>query len=99
MTAAMTELARTRAELKTALMHGKTGRLADDRTQHLIDAHQAALKAAYAERRPDELAKVMQIVSEYVTASNDFGGLDANDLAFRLEQAGHPLPEVDEDDI
>ncbi|MET9517013.1 hypothetical protein [Streptomyces sp. NPDC002994] len=45
----------------------------------------------------NQLAEVMRIVTEYVIESNDIGGLDANDLTDRLEQAGYPLPEIDED--
>jgi hypothetical protein len=46
---------------------------------------------------PDRLADVLRIVTEYVIESNDIGGLDANDLTDRLEQAGHQLPDTDED--
>ncbi|MGW6946140.1 hypothetical protein ACWGHD_04355 [Streptomyces xanthophaeus] len=34
---------------------------------------------------------VMQIVTDYVIASNDIGGLDCNDLADQLRTAGYPL--------
>ncbi|MFD4855089.1 hypothetical protein [Streptomyces atratus] len=42
------------------------------------------------------LGKVLGIVTEYVIESNDIGGLDANDLTGRLEQAGFPLPNDEE---
>lgn len=39
---------------------------------------------------------VLRIVADWVTEANDFGGIDADDLAWRLEEAGHKLPEGDE---
>jgi len=39
------------------------------------------------------LSDVLRIVSEWVIEANDYGGVDADDLTFRLEQAGHKLPE------
>ncbi|MEU8473725.1 hypothetical protein [Streptomyces hygroscopicus] len=44
----------------------------------------ATLKAA--------LAEVLRIVADWCTEANDVGGVDATDLAFRLEHAGHQLP-------
>lgn len=52
-----------------------------------LTPHEARQKAEAA------LADVMRMVTEFVVESNDCGGIDANDLASRLEQAGHPLPE------
>ncbi|MFE1270571.1 hypothetical protein [Streptomyces sp. NPDC058758] len=43
-----------------------------------------------------EPAAVLRIVAEYVTESNDVGGLDVNDLVARLETAGYTLPELPE---
>jgi hypothetical protein len=40
----------------------------------------------------EAVAPVMQIVTDYVIASNDIGGLDCNDLADRLRTAGYDLP-------
>ncbi|MFD3815189.1 hypothetical protein ACFWRZ_08985 [Streptomyces rubiginosohelvolus] len=46
---------------------------------------------------PDpEPAPVLRIVAEFVTESNDTGGLDANDLVERLTAAGYALPELPE---
>lgn len=50
--------------------------------------HEAAL--GLVESR---LEQVLRIVSEYCVESNEVGGIDATDLAFRLEQAGHRLPD------
>ncbi|MFD9781999.1 hypothetical protein ACFWZS_31395 [[Kitasatospora] papulosa] len=47
-----------------------------------------------AEARADE---VLRIVAEVATEANDIGGVDINDLVTRLEQAGHSLPD-DEDE-
>ena len=44
------------------------------------------------------LAAVLGIVSAWCVESNDVGGIDAGDLAWRLEQAGHPLPDEDSAD-
>jgi len=43
----------------------------------------------------DPTAAVLRIVSAWCVEANDIGGVDAGDLAFRLDQAGHPLPDVD----
>ena len=40
-------------------------------------------------------AEVLRIVAEWVTESNDVGGVDSGDLTWRLEQAGYPLPDED----
>lgn len=40
----------------------------------------------------EAVAPVMQIVEDYVVESNDFGGIDCNDLADRLRTAGYDLP-------
>ncbi|MEC4016061.1 hypothetical protein [Streptomyces sp. H27-D2] len=66
----------------------------------------AAADAALAvrERRMEEMergwqraeqatADVLRIVTDWVVEANDIGGIDADDLVFRLEQAGHPLPD------
>ncbi|MEU0783478.1 hypothetical protein ABZ341_18130 [Streptomyces sp. NPDC006173] len=42
-----------------------------------------------AERARDA---VLRIVSDWCVESNENGGIDAGDLAWRLEEAGHPLP-------
>ncbi|WP_431772210.1 hypothetical protein [Streptomyces cucumeris] len=39
------------------------------------------------------LAEVLRIMSDWCVEANEVGGVDAGDLAFRLEQAGHPLPD------
>ncbi|MFC8640094.1 hypothetical protein ACFUC2_04960 [[Kitasatospora] papulosa] len=63
--------------------------------------HHATYFGLFFRRRelewPDpEPAAILRIVAEYVTESNDFGGLDANDLVARLESAGFTLPELPE---
>lgn len=40
---------------------------------------------------------VLAIVSAWCVESNDTGGIDAGDLAWRLEQAGYPLPDTTEE--
>lgn len=45
-----------------------------------------------AEKQRDD---VLRIVSDWCIEANENGGVDAGDLAWRLEQAGHPLPEDD----
>ncbi|MEU1805863.1 hypothetical protein [Streptomyces sp. NPDC019937] len=47
------------------------------------------------QRAEGALAAVLGIVSAWCVESNDVGGIDAGDLAWRLEQAGHPLPDED----
>ena len=42
------------------------------------------------------VAAVLGIVSAWCVEANETGGVDATDLAWRLEQAGHPLPDEDE---
>lgn len=51
----MAELAHARAELKAALLKGVKGTAADERAQHLIDEHQAALKRAHAHRLAEQI--------------------------------------------
>lgn len=55
-------------------------------------------RASAHERMADELrgslAAVLRIVSDWCAEANSTGGLDAGDLAWRLEQAGYPLPDT-----
>ena len=37
--------------------------------------------------------EVMRIVSDWCTEANEVGGVDATDLAFRLDSAGYRLPD------
>ncbi|MFF4479488.1 hypothetical protein ACFY1A_21055 [Streptomyces sp. NPDC001520] len=48
------------------------------------------------QRAEGALAEVLRIVSAWCIEANDVGGVDAGDLAWRLEHAGHPLPDEDE---
>lgn len=48
----------------------------------------------FRQRADRDRAKILAIVSAYVSESNDCGGLGANELADRLEQAGFALPEA-----
>lgn len=52
------------------------------------DTANAMLDALDAEA----IAPLMRIVNEWVVEANDIGGVDAGDLAWRLERAGYPLP-------
>lgn len=52
--------------------------------------------ASEIERLRGDLATVMRIVTAWCVEYNDFGGVDAEDLAWRLEEAGHPLPDPEE---
>ncbi|MCZ1006366.1 hypothetical protein [Streptomyces lydicus] len=45
-----------------------------------------------AELQRNATRPVLEIVSAWCVESNDIGGIDAGDLAWRLEQAGYPLP-------
>jgi hypothetical protein len=51
---AMAELGRTREELRAALRKGVKGTRADDRIDHLVDQHQAALKTVLAHRLAEQ---------------------------------------------
>lgn len=42
-------------------------------------------------------AAILRIVSDWCIEANEVGGVDAGDLAYRLESAGYPLPDDDED--
>ncbi|MEU1824222.1 hypothetical protein ABZ502_17565 [Streptomyces abikoensis] len=56
-----------------------------------LTPHQARERA---EAQRDE---ILAIVSAWCQEANNFGGVDAGDLAWRLERAGHPLPADDSD--
>lgn len=49
----------------------------------------------FRQRAELERDAVLRIVSDWCVEANEVGGIDAGDLAFRLEQAGHPLPETE----
>lgn len=40
----------------------------------------------------EQQATILRIVADWCTEYYDIGGIDAGDLAWRLRQAGHPLP-------
>lgn len=62
------------------------------------DAHDAVLELlAELDRARGALREVLGIVTDWCVEANDCGGVDATDLAFRLEQAGHPLPDEEPD--
>ncbi|MEU5426895.1 hypothetical protein AB0H73_15000 [Streptomyces olivoreticuli] len=50
-----------------------------------------------SEPAEQELDKVLRIVATWYCAVNDGSGFNANDLAWDLEKAGYPLPDVPED--
>lgn len=47
-----------------------------------------------AEKQRDD---ILRIVSNWVCESNDSGGIDADDLTWRLQQAGYELPDTEAD--
>lgn len=51
---------------------------------------------ARATKAEAALDGVLRVVSDWVTEANNNGGIDADDLAWRLEQARYKLPEEDE---
>ncbi|MFI8942694.1 hypothetical protein [Streptomyces syringium] len=44
----------------------------------------------------DSLDQVLRIVASWCVEANDGYGVDAGDLAWRLERAGYPLPHIAE---
>ncbi|MFF0754474.1 hypothetical protein [Streptomyces sp. NPDC004267] len=69
-----------------------------DRTeQHRATYFGPFFKPGELEWSDPETTTLLRIVAEYVTESNDIGGLDANDLVSRLESAGFTLPELPEE--
>lgn len=68
---AMAELARTRAELKTALLKGGVkGTVAEERADNLVDYHQMALKQVLAHRLAEQIREDTRASLTQVTASN-----------------------------
>lgn len=57
----------------------------------------AAAPDAERDRVAAALAEVLRLVSAWCVEANENGGVDAGDLAWRLEQAGHPLPDEEQD--
>lgn len=49
---------------------------------------------AEVERLKAERDQVLRLVADWCTEANDIGGVDAGDLAWRLEAAGFPLHEL-----
>jgi hypothetical protein len=81
-------------------------RLAEIRSNHLFEKQLA--KAEHSEDyetqasvdRADLLGafdKVMQVVNDWCVEYNNEGGIDAGDLAWRLEEAGYALPPDDDE--
>ena len=48
---------------------------------------------AEVKRLQGDVGSVLGIVSDWCVEANENGGVDAGDLAWRLEQAGYPLPD------
>lgn len=42
-----------------------------------------------------DLERALTVVRDWVVESNDSGGLDADDLTWRLHEAGFELPETE----
>lgn len=61
------------------------GRFVDSSDMNALDWYRYVPAEAAA-------AEVLRIVSDWCTEANENGGVDAGDLAWRLEQAGYPLP-------
>ncbi|MEU0808759.1 hypothetical protein [Streptomyces sp. NPDC005970] len=90
------------ARLRLALASAQRGRqeartrIAElDRATRAFEALMAKHDKAKAERDRvlAALAGVLGIVSAWCIEANEVGGVDAGDLAWRLEQAGHQLPD------
>lgn len=58
---AMAELAHTREELRAALRKGVKGTRAEDRIEHLVDQHQAAVKRVLAHRLAEQIRNSEQL--------------------------------------
>lgn len=78
----------------------------DKRTHTELREHVAVLEnqilglaevAAENERLLKDNAAILRIVLDYVIESNDCGGIDCNDLMHRLESAGYPLPDEEDE--
>jgi len=68
--------------------------VSDTRDQRIETYYQESARAL-AERivlLEDMHQEVMSIVNEWCIEANDVGGVDATDLAFRLDAAGYRLP-------
>jgi hypothetical protein len=85
----------------------ETARLAEIRRNHLFEQQMLSVKRRddYSTQasvdRADLLAildKVMGIVGDWCVESNTSGGIDAGDLSWRLEEAGYPLWDGDDDE-
>lgn len=65
----------------------------------VIQRHGPGVLTPHEARQQAEQARddVLRIVADTVTEANDSGGIDLNDLVTRLEQAGYPLPDDDDD--
>ncbi|MGW1071531.1 hypothetical protein [Streptomyces sp. NPDC002537] len=44
-----------------------------------------------------DVDQVLRIVAAWCVTANDSGGVDAGDLAWNLERAGYPLPDLGEE--
>jgi len=49
-------------------------------------------RANLPELPPRDAEKVLAVVAEWCNESWEVGGIDAGDLAWRLQEAGYPLP-------
>ncbi|MGW3308155.1 hypothetical protein ACWDG9_16395 [Streptomyces sp. NPDC001073] len=70
-------------------LHSFTRRLTSEANRRLPAA---ATPVAEGYNEDLTLDGALRIVSEWCIESNDCGGIDAGDLAWRLEQAGYRLP-------
>lgn len=71
--------------------------MSDDRDDRIESYYQESARflAECVVDLEDEKRKILTIVSNWCVEANEVGGVDAGDLAFRLEQAGFPLPGED----
>lgn len=95
------ELASDLAELTQARQHGAytfcaqlIGHVTVAEFAKKISEKRGAIATARAAQTA--LAEVLRLVSAWCVEANENGGVDAGDLAWRLEQAGHQLPDEDE---
>ncbi|GAA2092406.1 helix-turn-helix domain-containing protein [Actinomadura alba] len=91
------DLTEMRDRMARALAQPIYGR--DDPSWPLLEVCQPYADAVMAvvgpelERARHDAARILQIVSDWCTEANNIGGVDATDLAWRLETAGYMLPD------
>ncbi|MBH1939253.1 hypothetical protein I5Q34_34200 [Streptomyces sp. AV19] len=62
------------------------------------EAIEATTPVAEQSSASTDLDQVLRIVAAWCAGANDGDDVDADDLAWQLERAGYPLPDIPEDD-